>query len=54
MPPRPLLSGSFVASGPRRFQTKRFAPVFFVGRGSSSAPSFGADDPSAERLNDRI
>ncbi len=36
MPPRPLLSGTLVASGPRRFQTKRFAPACFVGRGSSS------------------
>jgi hypothetical protein len=40
VPPRPLLSGSRVASGARKFQTKRLAPAFFVSRGSSSgAPS---------------
>src|SRR3989442_15369736 len=41
VPPRPLLSGSRVASGPRRFHTKRLAPAFFVGRGSSSLASLG-------------
>ena len=47
VPPRPLLSGIFVASGPRRFHTKRFAPAFFVGRGSSSAPGVGVPSVGA-------
>src|SRR6185503_2219925 len=42
LPPRPLLSGSLVASGPRRFHTKRLAPASLVGCGSSSFPAGGS------------
>src|SRR5258707_12623210 len=42
LPPRPLLSGSLVASGARRFHTKRLAPASLVGCGSSPLPAGGS------------